>query len=72
MHIFYAKEEWENFVSQEDKDKVNKVKLVLYLNRALCKIKLAKIEDALWDCDQVEVSCKVSPIITKIDRVLLA
>lgn len=27
--------------------------LVLYLNRAMCKIKLAKIEDALWDCDQV-------------------
>ncbi|KAE9007033.1 hypothetical protein PR003_g17243 [Phytophthora rubi] len=52
VHIFYAKEEWENFVSQEDKDKVNNVKLVLYLNRALCKIKLAKIEDALWDCDQ--------------------
>ncbi|CAH0485032.1 unnamed protein product [Peronospora farinosa] len=52
VHIFYAKEEWENFVSQEDKDKVNKVKLVLYLNRALCKIKLAKIDDALWDCDQ--------------------
>ncbi|RLN63384.1 hypothetical protein BBJ29_001738 [Phytophthora kernoviae] len=52
VHIFYAKEEWENFVSQDDKDKVNKVKLVLYLNRALCKIKLAKIEDALWDCDQ--------------------
>ncbi|KAF4033078.1 FKBP-type peptidyl-prolyl cis-trans isomerase [Phytophthora infestans] len=52
VHIFYAKEEWENFVSQEDKDKVNKVKLVLYLNRALCKIKLMKIEDALWDCDQ--------------------
>ncbi|ETI44636.1 hypothetical protein F441_10624 [Phytophthora nicotianae CJ01A1] len=52
VHIFYAKEEWENFVSQEDKDKINKVKLVLYLNRALCKIKLMKIEDALWDCDQ--------------------
>ncbi|KAG3117016.1 hypothetical protein PI124_g4331 [Phytophthora idaei] len=52
VHIFYAKEEWENFVSQEDKDKINKVKLVLYLNRALCKIKLLKIEDALWDCDQ--------------------
>ncbi|KAG7383823.1 hypothetical protein PHYPSEUDO_003306 [Phytophthora pseudosyringae] len=52
VHIFYAKEEWENFVSEEDKDKVNKVKLVLYLNRSLCKIKLMKIEDALWDCDQ--------------------
>ncbi|KAK1933974.1 Peptidyl-prolyl cis-trans isomerase FKBP4 [Phytophthora citrophthora] len=52
VHIFYAKEEWENFVPEEDKDKVNKVKLVLYLNRALCKIKLMKIEDALWDCDQ--------------------
>lgn len=26
---------------------------VLYLNRSLCKIKLSKIEDALWDCDQV-------------------
>ncbi|CAI5730872.1 unnamed protein product [Peronospora destructor] len=52
VHIFYAKEEWENFVSQEDKNKVNKVKLVLYLNRALCKIKLAKVDDALWDCDQ--------------------
>ncbi|CEG35518.1 peptidylprolyl isomerase d (cyclophilin d) [Plasmopara halstedii] len=52
VHIFYTKEEWENFVSQEDKDKVNKVKSVLYLNRALCKIKLKKIEDALWDCDQ--------------------
>ncbi|CAH0516372.1 unnamed protein product [Peronospora belbahrii] len=52
VHIFYSKEEWENFLSQEDKDKVNKVKLLLYLNRALCKIKLAKIEDALWDCDQ--------------------
>jgi hypothetical protein len=55
VHIFYAKEEWENFVSDEDKAKVNKVKLVLYLNRALCKIKLAKIEDALWDCDQARV-----------------
>ena len=53
VHIFYAKEEWENFVSQEDKNKINKVKLMLYLNRALCKIKLAKIDDALWDCDQV-------------------
>lgn len=52
VHIFYAKEEWENCISQEDKDKVNRVKLVLYLNRALCKIKLKKIEDALWDCDQ--------------------
>ncbi|CAI5721416.1 unnamed protein product [Hyaloperonospora brassicae] len=52
VHVFYAKEEWENLVSDEDKDKVNKVKLVLYLNRALCKIKLGKIEDALWDCDQ--------------------
>ena len=56
MHIFFAKEEWENLVSQKDKDKVNKVKLVLYLNRALCKIKLGKIEDALWDCDQVTAS----------------
>ena len=26
---------------------------VLYLNRGLCKIKLQKIEDAVWDCDQV-------------------
>lgn len=28
---------------------------VLYLNRSLCKIKLSKIEDALWDCDQVRL-----------------
>lgn len=25
---------------------------MLYLNRALCKIKLGKIDDAEWDCDQ--------------------
>ncbi|DBA04885.1 TPA: hypothetical protein N0F65_006887 [Lagenidium giganteum] len=52
VHIFFAKDEWEHLVPQPDKDKINKIKHVLYLNRALCKIKLAKIEDALWDSDQ--------------------
>ncbi|TMW64989.1 hypothetical protein Poli38472_009156 [Pythium oligandrum] len=52
VHIFYGKDEWEHLVPQADKDKINQVKLLLYLNRSLCKIKLNKIEDALWDCDQ--------------------
>jgi len=39
-------------MAEEDKTKLNKVKHVLYLNRSLCKMKLSKIEDALWDCDQ--------------------
>jgi hypothetical protein len=34
--------------------------LVLYLNRAMCKIKLGKIEDALWDCDQVGLSVRLA------------
>ncbi|KAJ0393788.1 hypothetical protein P43SY_008225 [Pythium insidiosum] len=52
VHIFYGKDEWEHLVPQPDKDKINQTKLVLYLNRGLVKLKLKKIEDALWDCDQ--------------------
>ncbi|TYZ57411.1 hypothetical protein PybrP1_005996 [[Pythium] brassicae (nom. inval.)] len=51
VHVFFGKEELE-VMPAADKEKLNKLKHVLYLNRALCKIKLAKIEDALWDCDQ--------------------
>uniref|UniRef100_K3X0E9 peptidylprolyl isomerase n=1 Tax=Globisporangium ultimum (strain ATCC 200006 / CBS 805.95 / DAOM BR144) TaxID=431595 RepID=K3X0E9_GLOUD len=51
VHIFFGKEELEHMPA-EDKEKINKVKHVLYLNRSLCKIKLGKIDDAQWDCDQ--------------------
>jgi hypothetical protein len=39
-------------VSASDKVRINAHKAPLYLNRALCKIKLAKWDDAEWDCDK--------------------
>ncbi|ETV73867.1 hypothetical protein, variant [Aphanomyces astaci] len=52
VHIFYGKDEWEVLVSAEDKIRINNHKVPLYLNRALCKIKLNKWADAEWDCDK--------------------
>ncbi|RHY21912.1 hypothetical protein DYB32_009679 [Aphanomyces invadans] len=52
VHIFYGKDEWEVLVSAEDKTRINNHKVPLYLNRALCKIKLGKWNDAEWDCDK--------------------
>ncbi|OQR98057.1 hypothetical protein THRCLA_06793 [Thraustotheca clavata] len=52
VHIFYGKDEWEVLVSAQDKERINKHKVPLYLNRALCKIKLEKWDDAEWDCDK--------------------
>ncbi|KAL0592102.1 hypothetical protein ABG067_000755 [Albugo candida] len=52
VNIFYAKDEWDQLLSEQDRAEINQIKLLLYLNRGLCKLKLNKIEDALWDCDQ--------------------
>ncbi|OQR91632.1 hypothetical protein ACHHYP_04519 [Achlya hypogyna] len=52
VHIFYGKDEWEVLVSAEDKARINAHKVPLYLNRALCKVKLGKWDDAEWDCDK--------------------
>ncbi|ETW00027.1 hypothetical protein, variant 1 [Aphanomyces invadans] len=52
VHNFYGKDEWEVLVSAEDKTRINNHKVPLYLNRALCKIKLGKWNDAEWDCDK--------------------
>ncbi|KAF0686791.1 Aste57867_21454 [Aphanomyces stellatus] len=52
VHIFYGKDEWEVLVSPEDKIRLNNHKVPLYLNRALCKIKASKWNDAEWDCDK--------------------
>ncbi|KDO24233.1 hypothetical protein SPRG_09869 [Saprolegnia parasitica CBS 223.65] len=57
VHIFYGKDEWEVLVSADDKVRINHHKVPLYLNRALCKIKLEKWDDAEWDCDKaIELS----------------
>ena len=45
-------QEWEGFFSEEDKATVRAQKLPLHLNRGMCKLKLGKFEDALWDCDR--------------------
>ena len=46
------KDEWAQLLSEEEKEMINDVKRVLHLNRSICKIKLGKFEDALWDCDK--------------------
>lgn len=52
VHIFISKEEWEHLLTDDDKTEINAMKLPLYLNRALCKIKTEQYDEALWDCDQ--------------------
>eukprot|EP00937_MAST-01D_sp_MAST-1D-sp2_P001086 g1086.t1 len=57
VHIFVTKEEWEGFMPAADKAAITAAKLPLHLNRAACKLKLGKHEDAQWDCEKaIEIS----------------
>ena len=52
IHVFVTKEEWEGFMPDAEKAQIQAQKLPLHLNRAMCKLKLGKIDDAMWDCDK--------------------
>lgn len=53
--IYVGKEEWEYCLQEEERDKINRIRGLLHLNRAMCKLKQEKWDDALWDCDQVSI-----------------
>lgn len=51
VRVFCTKEEWQDF-TDEDKALVNEAKLLVHLNRAMCKLKQDQPVEALWDCDR--------------------
>ncbi|GBG32741.1 Peptidyl-prolyl cis-trans isomerase FKBP62 [Hondaea fermentalgiana] len=50
--IFFSKEEYSQILSEEERNRVGACKHILHLNRALCKLKLNMLDEAMWDCDQ--------------------
>ncbi|GJQ10946.1 hypothetical protein GpartN1_g2737.t1 [Galdieria partita] len=52
VFVFSPREEWELLYSNEDRQIINHFKIPCHLNRGLCKWKLGKLEDALWDFDE--------------------
>uniref|UniRef100_A0A7S1TEG4 Peptidylprolyl isomerase n=2 Tax=Compsopogon caeruleus TaxID=31354 RepID=A0A7S1TEG4_9RHOD len=52
VHLFTSKEEWETILSAQDKDRINRFKVPLHLNRGLCRMKLDDLENALWDLSE--------------------
>jgi peptidylprolyl isomerase len=52
VHVFITKEEWEGFMPEDEKNAITMHKGALHLNRGMCKLKLGKLDDALWDCDE--------------------
>ncbi|GMH55897.1 hypothetical protein TrRE_jg8413 [Triparma retinervis] len=52
VNIFIHRDEWAHLVSKEDKKMFNDVKGVLHLNRCMCRVKMEKWDDAIWDADR--------------------
>ena len=52
VHVFCTKEEWEGVLSEAEQGSLQRAKLPLHLNRAMCKLKLGRVEDAEWDCEK--------------------
>jgi hypothetical protein len=52
VHVFCTKEEWEGCLSEAEQGSLQRAKLPLHLNRAMCKLKLGRVEDAEWDCEK--------------------
>mmetsp|Transcript_18365 Transcript_18365/g.38232 ORF Transcript_18365/g.38232 Transcript_18365/m.38232 type:complete len:501 (+) Transcript_18365:25-1527(+) len=52
VHIFIHRDEWAHLVSEEDKKMFNDVKGILHLNRCMCRVKMEKWDDAIWDADR--------------------
>ncbi|EME31261.1 Peptidyl-prolyl cis-trans isomerase FKBP4 [Galdieria sulphuraria] len=52
VFVFSPRDEWELLYSNEDREVINRFKVPCHLNRGLCKWKLGKLEDALWDFDE--------------------
>jgi len=52
VHLFMSRDEYTQLLTEEEKSVISKTKLKLHLNRALCKMKLGHLDDALWDCNQ--------------------
>ena len=52
VNIFIHRDEWAHLVSKDDKKMFNDVKGVLHLNRCMCRVKMEKWDDAIWDADR--------------------
>jgi len=52
VNIFIHRDEWAHLVSSEDKKMFNDVKGILHLNRCMCRVKMEKWDDAIWDADK--------------------
>ncbi len=52
IHIYYSDEEIKYALPDGIRENVLDLKLKLHLNRAMCKIKLSQVDEALWDCDK--------------------
>lgn len=52
VSIYFSKEEFLYALKEDEQERVSACKQVLHLNRALCKLKLDMLDEALWDCNQ--------------------
>lgn len=52
VHIYVGRDEWSACLNDEQRHLVEECKWPLHLNRGLCKLKLGKLDDALWDTEQ--------------------
>jgi hypothetical protein len=54
IHVYIHHDEWNNnhMMNDEQRKMINDTKAVLHLNRCMCRVKMEKWDDALWDADK--------------------
>ncbi|GMI31778.1 hypothetical protein TeGR_g9818 [Tetraparma gracilis] len=54
IHVYIHHDEWNNnhMMNDEQRKTINDTKAVLHLNRCMCRVKMEKWDDALWDADK--------------------
>mmetsp|Transcript_20793 Transcript_20793/g.33929 ORF Transcript_20793/g.33929 Transcript_20793/m.33929 type:complete len:456 (-) Transcript_20793:228-1595(-) len=52
VSIYFSDKDLNFVLNDDEREAVLACKLPLHLNRAMCKLKLGKMEDGLWDCNK--------------------
>jgi tetratricopeptide (TPR) repeat protein len=53
IHVYIHQDEWRsNMMNDDDRNIINNTKAILHLNRCMCRVKMEKWDDALWDADK--------------------